>query len=247
MSNSSPEFPDLRNISADDKKELVYEVFQNISETYDRTNDAISFGAHRIWKKKLIDEILSLKPQAVLDVASGTGDLALMIAARSAGIKVVGTDLSENMLKVAEQRRQGEDLNNVEFIVGNAMELPFEEGTFDVSVVSFGMRNMPDYRAVVAEMTRVLKPGGRFYCLESSYPTNPLIKPFFKLYFKFIMPFIGGLFARAPREYRYLNASTEAFLSKDALAQIMREAGQVDVGYRSHMLGGAATHFGTKK
>lgn len=240
------EFPDLKNISEDEKKELVYDVFQNISETYDRTNDAISFGAHRVWKRALIDEIMALKPEAVLDVASGTGDLALWIAREAKEARIVGSDLSENMLKVAEQRRAEEKLQNVEFVVGNAMELPFEDGTFDVSVVSFGLRNMPSYQAVVAEMTRVLKPGGRFYCLESSCPTNKLIKPFFKLYFRYIMPFIGGLFAKAPREYRYLNASTEAFLSKEELAAIMREVGLKDVGYKSHMLGGAATHYGTK-
>lgn len=246
MAKHENEFPDLKHISGDEKKELVYDVFQNISETYDRTNDAISFGAHRVWKRRLIDQIVDLKPEAVLDVATGTGDLALWIAREVKDAHIVGTDLSENMLKVAESRRKEENLSNVEFIAGNAMELPFEDNRFDVVVVSFGLRNMPDYKAVVAEMTRVLKPEGCFYCLESSYPSSKLIKPFFKMYFKYIMPFIGGLFAKAPREYRYLNASTEAFLSKEELAAIMREVGLKDVGYKSHMLGGAATHFGIK-
>lgn len=241
------DLPDAKNLSGDEKRELVYDVFQNISETYDKTNDAISFGMHRLWKKRLLKEIAALGPKRVLDVASGTGDMALWLAEMSPDAIITGTDLSENMLAVAKRRRDEQGFKNVDFIVGNAMELPFEEGAFDVALVSFGLRNMPDYKAVLSEMARTLKVGGKLYCIDSSYPTSTFVKPFFRFYFKYIMPVIGSLIAKAPREYQWLNDSTEAFLSKQELANLFAEVGMKNVGFHSHMLGGAATHWGTKK
>lgn len=238
--------PDAETISGDEKKELVYDVFQTISPTYDKANDVISFGMHRLWKGAMIKDIVSHHPKDILDVASGTGDIALWIAEKNPQAHIVGSDLSENMLKVAEQRRDERGIKNVEFSVQNAMELNFVDNSFDCVVVSFGLRNMPDYRQVVSEMVRVLRPGGHFYCIDSSQPSNPLIKPFFWLYFSKIMPLLGTLIAHAPEEYKWLNESTKAFLSKDALAQMMRECGLKDVSYKSHMFGGSATHHGVK-
>jgi len=238
--------PDASTITPEEKEALVYDCFQSISETYDKTNDVISLGMHRFWKGAMIKRIVASAPKDILDVASGTGDIALWIAEKNPQAHIVGSDLSENMLTVAEKRRAEQKLDNVSFQCENAMKLSFEDDSFDVVVVSFGLRNMPDYRQVVSEMTRVLRPGGRFFCIDSSWPTNPIIKPFFGLYFSHIMPLLGNVVAHAPKEYEWLNASTKAFLSKDALAELMRSCGLVDVSYKSHMLGGAATHSGTK-
>ncbi|MBK5211655.1 MAG: ubiquinone/menaquinone biosynthesis methyltransferase [Coriobacteriia bacterium] len=238
--------PDAFTITPKEKEAFVYDCFQNISETYDKTNDVISFGIHRFWKDAMIKRIVAFAPKDILDVASGTGDVALWIAEKNPQAHVVGSDFSENMLVVAEKRRAEQKLDNVSFQCENAMEMSFEDNSFDVVVVSLALRNMPDYRQVVSEMTRVLRPGGQFFCIDTSWPTNPIVKPFFGLYFSHIMPLLGNAVAHAPVEYQWLNASTKAFLSKDALADLMRSCGLVNVNYKSHMLGGAATHNGTK-
>lgn len=238
--------PDAKTIAPDDKKELVYDCFQSISDTYDKTNDVISLGMHRIWKGAMIKRIVAAQPHDILDVASGTGDIALWIAQKNPQAQIVGTDLSENMLAVAEKRRVEAGLENVHFQCENAMQLSFPDGSFDVVVVSFGLRNMPDYETVVREMVRVLRPGGQFFCIDSSWPTNPVVKPFFGIYFSHIMPVMGNIVAHAPEEYKWLNESTKAFLTKDQLAHLMQKCGLKQVSYKSHMLGGAATHHGIK-
>lgn len=228
------------------KEEKVYSVFQNIASGYDKMNDVISFGAHRSWKAQLIKLVTVARYEKILDVASGTGDIALWLAQKNPQASIVASDFSENMLAVTERRCGELGIDNVEISCQNAMAMSFEDDSFDCVVVSFGLRNMADYGDAVSEMIRVLRPGGQFYCLDSSYPTNPLVKPFFKLYFKYLMPALGRLFVSAPDEYKWLNDSTEAFLSKDELVEVMRSAGLKDVSYHSHMFGGAARHSGKK-
>jgi len=236
---------DLRTIAAAEKEALVHEVFQSVSENYDRMNDVISFRQHRKWKNDLIDAVTAGGHGDILDIATGTGDIALWIAERNPTSRIIGSDFSENMLLVAERRLADSGLTNVSFSHQNAMELSFPDASFDCVTVSFGMRNMPDYLQVINEVGRVLRPGGVFYCLESSWPTNPVIKPFFGLYFRYLMPLFGKL-SGAGDEYRYLNESTEAFLTKDELADLMEQAGLTEVVYRSMMFGSAALHTGIK-
>ncbi|MDR1775727.1 MAG: demethylmenaquinone methyltransferase [Actinomycetes bacterium] len=233
-------------VTPEQKTERVYQVFQTISDDYDRMNDVISFGRHRAWKRELIRAIRSCKPARVLDVASGTGDIALKLARACPSADIVAGDFSENMLAVADRRFRAAGVTNIRVLHENAMALSFPDDTFDVACISFGLRNMPDYAAVISQMTRVLRPGGYFFCLDSSYPTNPVVKPFFRLYFKHLMPLFGRLVAHAPDEYRWLNDSTEAFLSKGQLAVLMQHCGLTGVGVRSFMLGGAALHWGRK-
>ncbi|MDR1413296.1 MAG: demethylmenaquinone methyltransferase [Actinomycetes bacterium] len=246
MSASIPATVTAHTATPEQKQARVYEVFQSISTDYDRMNDVISLGRHRAWKRALVRAIAAVRPEAVLDLASGTGDIALAIAQAVPAARVTASDFSENMLAVARQRFDEAGVENVTIACENALSLSFLDDSFDVACVSFGLRNMPDYGQVIAEMTRVLRPGGRFFCLDSSYPTHPLIKPFFRLYFKYLMPLMGTLVAHAPEEYKWLNDSTEAFLSKDALADLMRKQGLTDVTYRSFLFGGAALHSGTK-
>jgi demethylmenaquinone methyltransferase/2-methoxy-6-polyprenyl-1,4-benzoquinol methylase len=137
-------------------------------------------------------------------------------------------------------------LCQLRLIAGNALALPFEDGSFDAVSISFGLRNMPDYAATLAEAYRVLAPGGRFVCLEASYPTNRLVLPPFKLYFKHWLPTLGRIVVKAPKEYAWLNTSTEAFLSKDELATLMRLTGFAQVSYTSLLLGAAALHRGIR-
>jgi len=242
--------PDIRandaRLTPEQKQERVYEVFQEISGNYDRMNYVISAGRHGAWKRALIKRVALACPRNVLDVASGTGDIALQLARALPETRIVASDFSENMLAVAERRIEAAGITTIEISCQNAMQMSFPDMSFDAVTISFGLRNMPDYRRVVEQCVRVLRPGGLFACLDASYPTNALVKPFFRLYFAHIMPLIGRVFAKAPAEYQWLADSTEAFLAKPELAQLMQDCGQGAVTWRSFMLGGAALHTGIK-
>ena len=228
------------------KTEHVHEVFETISEDYDRMNDVISFGMHRFWKKSLMRDLTRQNASSILDVASGTGDIALWIARENPQAHIVASDFSAGMLAVAQRRITEEGLVNIEISEQDAMRMAFADEVFDASVVSFGLRNMPDYEQVLREMARVTKPGGYVYCLDSSFPTNRFIRPLFKLYFKYLMPLLGRLVVNARSEYAWLYDSTEAFLTKRELADLMRKVGLEDVSVKSHLFGSAARHRGRK-
>ena len=229
-----------------DKEQRVHNVFENISQDYDKMNDIISFGRHRKWKEELIEDISAAKPKTILDLCCGTGDISLALAQMNPSAKVTGADFSANMLKVAKERQKKANLDNIDFQEGNAMALDFPDNSFDCAVISFGLRNVADYGKVLSEMRRVVREGSPVYCLDSSYPHSPVIKPLFKLYFKFIMPSLGKIFSKHKEEYKWLNESTEAFLSKPELAALMREVGFKNVKYKSYMFGSAARHWGYK-
>ena len=244
---TSPAVPfTARTATPQQKTARVHEIFETISPTYDRMNDVISCGMHRFWKKALVKDLTSQNAARILDVASGTGDIALEIARANTRAHIVASDFSAGMLAVAQQRIAEEGLVIIEICEQDAMAMTFADGTFDASVISFGLRNMPDYAQVLREMARVTKPGGYVYCLDSSVPTNRLIRPFFTLYFKHLMPLLGRLVANAPSEYAWLYDSTEAFLTKRELADLMRAVGLEDVSVKSHLFGSAARHRGCK-
>ena len=229
----------------DDKEEKVQGVFQRISGNYDIMNDIISVGLHRGWKDSLADEI-SQRGKCILDVCCGTGDLTVMLSKKDSSNEVIGLDFSQNMLSVAKERMSKNEIKDVELIQGNAMDLPFEDNRFDCAVISFGLRNVADYSKVISEMTRVIKKGGWVYCLEASYPDSKYIKPFFRLYFRYIMPRLAGLITGKQKEYEWLKESTELFLKKDELADLFKECGLANVSYKTYLLGSAALHKGQK-
>lgn len=160
------------------KREKVYHVFQQISQTYDRANGRISLGMESRWKDCLIEAVCeqAAKGSRVLDVCSGTGDIAISLAAHRPDLKVTGLDFSPAMLDVA--RKKGAPLANVTWQEGDAMNLPFEDNTFSAACISFGLRNTSDYLRVLQEMTRVVVPGGWVYCLDSFVPDSLVIRPF---------------------------------------------------------------------
>lgn len=229
----------------DDKEEKVQGVFQHISSNYDMMNDIISIGLHRGWKDSLAEEI-SQKGKSILDVCCGTGDLTVMLSKKDVLNEITGLDFSQNMLSVAKNRVEKNDVKNVKLVQGNAMELPFEDNCFDCAVISFGLRNVADYSKVISEMTRVIKKGGWIYCLEASYPDSKYIKPFFRLYFRHIMPRLAGLITGKQKEYEWLNESTELFLKKNELAELFKKCGLSDVTYKTYLMGSAALHKGQK-
>ena len=186
------------------------------------------------------------KGSKALDVCCGTADwtIALSEAVGSKG-QVTGLDFSENMLEVGKQKTAS--LENIQLVHGDAMNLPFDDNSFDYVTIGFGLRNVPDYLSALKEMHRVLKPGGMVVCLETSQPTLPLFKQIYSLYFKFVMPIFGKMFDKSKEEYEWLQQSTFNFPDNQTLKGLFFEAGFIDIIVRSFTGGVAAMHLGYKE
>ncbi|WP_251712051.1 demethylmenaquinone methyltransferase [Lactococcus ileimucosae] len=225
----------------------VHEIFNNISSDYDKMNAIISFKQHDLWRLKTMEKMGDLTNLEILDLCCGTGDWTfdLAEAAKSTG-KVTGLDFSEKMLEIAQARLENKAYKNMTFVQGNAMALPFEDETFDVVTIGYGLRNTSDYLVVLREIFRVLKPGGKAVCIETSHPTFPVYKQLFELYFKKIMPLLGKIFAGSLREYQWLQKSAENFPDAQALSVLFSQAGFSEVSYQKHGGGVTASHFAIK-
>jgi demethylmenaquinone methyltransferase/2-methoxy-6-polyprenyl-1,4-benzoquinol methylase len=225
----------------------VRRMFDRIVPRYDLMNRIMTGGRDAAWRKRVARLALAADAGGhprVLDVATGTGDLAFAMA-KAGAAEVVGLDFSAEMIAAATKKEAGRP-GNVRFVVGDAMQLPFEDGTFDACTVSFGLRNMPDYDAAIASMARILRPGGQFICLEMTPLHRPVLGPLFRLYFDRVVPVLGGVLSGSFAAYRYLPASVEAFPPAHDLADRMRAAGLEDVTYRLLGFGTVAIHSGTK-
>ncbi|MGN2619321.1 demethylmenaquinone methyltransferase [Bacillus stercoris] len=231
----------------DSKEQRVHGVFEKIYKNYDQMNSVISFQQHKKWRDKTM-RIMDVKEGAkALDVCCGTADwtIALAKAAGKSG-EIKGLDFSENMLSVGQQKVKDGGFSQIELLHGNAMELPFDDDTFDYVTIGFGLRNVPDYLTVLKEMRRVVKPGGQVVCLETSQPEMFGFRQAYFIYFKYIMPFFGKLFAKSYKEYSWLQESAREFPGMKELAGLFEEAGLKNVKYHSFTGGVAATHIGWK-
>lgn len=230
------------------KEERVHGVFEKIYQNYDQMNSVISFQRHKAWRKETMKR-MNVKPgQTALDVCCGTADWSIALS-EAVGPKgsVTGLDFSQNMLKIGQQKIKDLDLQNVNLIHGNAMKLPFEDNSFDFVTIGFGLRNVPDYMQVLEEMNRVLKPGGKAVCLETSQPTLPIFKHFFTIYFRYIMPMFGKIFAKSYKEYSWLQESARDFPGMVELAKMFQTAGFKQVEVKAFTGGVAAMHIGVKE
>jgi demethylmenaquinone methyltransferase/2-methoxy-6-polyprenyl-1,4-benzoquinol methylase len=230
----------------------VRAMFGRIVPRYDLMNRLMTGGRDVAWRRRAVRLALGERDPGrarVLDVATGTGDLALALAGGGAG-HVVGVDFARPMLAAAAAKarraRKAEAHGAVVWVVGDALALPFADGTFDACTVAFGLRNMADFAAALGEMARVLRPGGRLVCLELTPYRRPILGRLFGCYFGRVVPLVGGALSGDREAYRYLPRSVAAFPTAPALAQLMRDAGLVDVSYR--LLGGGtvALHVATK-
>lgn len=228
------------------KEQHVHEVFESISESYDKMNSVISFQQHIKWREDTMKRMAVKKGSKCLDVCCGTADwtIALAQATGESGV-VKGLDFSQNMLKVGQQKTVA--IPQIELIHGNAMELPFEDNSFDFVTIGFGLRNVPDYLQVLCEMHRVVKPGGMVVCLETSQSEIPGYRQLFRFYFKYIMPIFGKLFAKSYKEYSWLQESANDFPGMKKLAQMFKDAGLKNVTYKAYSGGAAAVHIGFKE
>lgn len=226
------------------KDNKIQNIFNTISKDYDQMNDIISFKQHDVWRKKTMSEIFLHDDDNVLDLCCGTGDWTIQLAESNPNVNVIGLDFSENMLKVAESKVK--HLQNVELLQGDAMDLPFEDNSFDLITIGFGLRNLPDYKQALIEVARVLKPGGHFVILETSNPNNKVVATLFNIYFGKIMPLFGKIFAKSGEEYKWLYESTRDFLSKEELKDLMDSTGFTNTKIVPHNMGMAATHLAYK-
>lgn len=228
------------------KEQRVHEVFENISDSYDKMNSVISFQMHKGWRKDTMQH-MDVKPGSkALDVCCGTADwtIALAEAVGESG-HVTGLDFSQNMLNVGLEKTK--NMKNVELVQGNAMDLPFPDNTFDYVTIGFGLRNVPDYMQVLREMKRVVKPGGKVVCLETSQSEIPVYRQLFRFYFRYIMPLFGKIFAKSYKEYSWLQESANDFPGMKKLKKMFEQAGLQNVVYKSYSGGAAAMHMGFKK
>lgn len=230
------------------KKERVHQVFENIYEKYDKMNSVISFQRHKAWRKDVMKRMDVQAGTEALDVCCGTGDWSIALA-KDIGPKgkVVGLDFSKNMLSIAKDKVKAASLHQVQLIHGDAMNLPFEDNSFDYVTIGFGLRNVPDYITVLDELYRVVKPGGKVVCLETSQPTMLGFRQLYYFYFRFIMPIIGKVLAKSYEEYAWLHESAKDFPNREELKELFYEVGFDQVFVKSYTGGVAAMHMGVKQ
>ncbi len=205
------------------KKEFVKYIFNDISDNYDFLNHFLSGGIDIIWRRKFIKSLNFSDGEKVLDVATGTGDVAFAIK-RKHDVSIIGLDLSANMLKVARKKSAKSGVNDIEFIEGDAEKLPFDDNTFDKLVISYGLRNLGDFKIGIEEFYRVLKPNASIGVLEFMQPRSTIVSVVFKLYFNHILPRIASLFSNS-KAYRYLPESVQNFFTPEELKKLMEEVG----------------------
>ncbi|MGA0012233.1 MAG: bifunctional demethylmenaquinone methyltransferase/2-methoxy-6-polyprenyl-1,4-benzoquinol methylase UbiE [Flavobacteriaceae bacterium] len=232
--------------STESKKKQVSEMFNGISGQYDQMNRLITFGVDLRWRKRLIEKVASLSPKNVLDVATGTGDLALAIA-RETQAQVIGLDISAGMLAVgAEKIKTAHLQQRVDMILGDSESIAFEDNRFDVVTVAFGVRNFEHLERGLLEIKRVLKPGGTLAVLETSVPTNPFFKLGYLMHTRLMLPLISKLFATDKRAYSYLVASASSFPYNESFTAILKKVGFSTAQYKQQTFGAACIYYAKK-
>jgi demethylmenaquinone methyltransferase/2-methoxy-6-polyprenyl-1,4-benzoquinol methylase len=228
------------------KKEQVAQMFDTISSNYDGLNRVISFGIDKKWRRKVVQLATQNQPKFILDIATGTGDLALLMAQTSAE-KIVGLDISAGMLAVGQQKIDQQQLSHkIEMLLADSENMPFEPNTFDSITVAFGLRNFEHLEVGLAEILRVLKPGGVFVVLETSNPTKFPYKQGYFFYTKYILPLIGKLFSKDNKAYGYLSKSAAAFPFGEALCNILSKSGFSKASALPQTFGVATIYTATK-
>jgi demethylmenaquinone methyltransferase/2-methoxy-6-polyprenyl-1,4-benzoquinol methylase len=228
-----------REVDPAERERRIRRVFDTVAPRYDLMNDLMSMGTHRLWKRAFARMAAPRAGQVIVDLAGGTGDIAALMAGADRLVAVC--DPSVAMMEAGRQRGRGA----LVWLAGAAERLPFADRTVDTLTISFGIRNVTDMPAALTEIRRVLKPGGRFLCLEFSQAWAP-IRPFYNLFSFTVIPRLGAWVARAPEAYTYLIESIRRFPDQEEMKTIMERAGFADVRYRNLTFGIACIHVGSK-
>jgi demethylmenaquinone methyltransferase/2-methoxy-6-polyprenyl-1,4-benzoquinol methylase len=214
-------------------------MFDSVADSYDKTNDLLSFGQARLWRGKVARAVNAKAGEQILDIAAGTGTSSM--AFLSEGVRVVAADFSKGMLEVGKKKYP-----KLEFVFADAMKLPFKDQEFDVVTMSFGLRNVQDHKVALGEFLRVLKPGGRLVICEFSHVPGPL-GVLYRFYLKYFLPKISALFSKSPEAYDYLADSIQAWPKQKDLAQDIANVGFSQVGYKNLSFGIVALHQAVKR
>jgi demethylmenaquinone methyltransferase/2-methoxy-6-polyprenyl-1,4-benzoquinol methylase len=237
----------FQTVDETEKAGLVHGVFTNVASRYDVMNDVMSGGIHRLWKDAMMDWLAPRDGQRLLDVAGGTGDIAFRFLKRAPGATATVLDMTESMLIEGERRSEAAQLaEKLDWVVGDAMALPFPDNSFDVYTISFGIRNVTRIADALSEAYRVLKPGGRLMVLEFSQLPNDGLQKLYDLYSFNVIPRMGQVIAGDRDSYQYLVESIRKFPDQEAFATMIRDAGFERVAYRNLSFGIAALHSGWK-
>ena len=229
------------------KKEQVAQMFDTISGGYDNLNRVISFGIDVKWRKKVLKLVSERNPETILDIATGTGDMAILLS-KTTATKIIGIDISDGMLEVGRRKIAEKHLSGkIEMLLADSEQLPFEDNSFDAITVGFGIRNFESLDKGLTEILRVLKPNGLFVILETSVPDKAPFKQGYAFYTKNILPLIGKLFSKDTVAYGYLSESAAVFPYGENLNNILRKIGFIDVASMPQTFGVATIYSASKK
>lgn len=211
------------------KSEQVEQMFDSIAPAYDFMNRAMTMGIDRLWRAKAVRALARRTPHEILDIATGTGDLAILLARRMPHATVTGVDLSAGMVEIGRRKVADAKLaDRVTLTTGDCLDLPFADSTFDCITVAYGVRNFADIAAGYRQMHRTLRSGGTLCVIELATPVNPLVLPLYRLYTRHLIPALGRLVSKDSRAYTYLPESIAAVPQREEMCRIMREAGFTD-------------------
>lgn len=231
----------MTNIST--KEQIVESMFNGIAPKYDFLNHVLSLGIDKLWRKRLIKDLLKYDPTLVMDVATGTADLAIALVRKRNETKVVGVDIAENMLSFGRLKLEKKNLvNSIDLIKASSQSLPFDDNSFDASMVAFGVRNFEDALKGLREMQRVTRPGGTIHVLEFTTPRIRIVRAVYRFYFLRILPWIGGKISGHKTAYSYLPSSVDAFKERDEFVKLLHQAGYVNSSYKLQSFGIAAIY-----
>ena len=238
----------FKEVPVEERQNLVGEVFSNVAKKYDIMNDAMSLGVHRLWKREFVRKAKLRPGMKCLDVAGGTGDIAMLMAGEVGdGGEVTVFDINKDMLDVGKERVIDKGfVGPIKFVQGNAEDLPFDDDSFDVATVSFGIRNVTRLEKAFREMKRVVRPGGKVMCLEFSHPTNRVFSRIYDFYSFNVIPEIGNIVTKDRDSYQYLVESIRKFPDQEKLKKILEDCGLYRVRYHNLTGGVAAIHLGYK-
>lgn len=229
------------------KKEQVIEMFDSIAPRYDSLNHILSFGIDKFWRWSLVRRLTRLSPKRILDVATGTGDLAIHLSRKNPQAHITGVDISSGMISVGIDKYKRKSISNIEMQIADSESLPFDDGKFDCVTVAFGVRNFENLKQGISEIYRVLDKGGSCFILEFSQPSrNHFFGFFYHLYFKYVLPLLGRLLSKDDSAYAYLPSSVKAFPQGKEFTKILEEVGFTATKHISQTFGVATIYFAKK-